>query len=744
MDSLLGPADVLAIRRDPLERGPFGGTLVVVTTPGQADAALRFVAACEAVVLLERSGEPTDTLDDAVWQTQTSIWANPTNPTCTDGTQYCYDLTAKLFANGVDGTGQVVALHDSGLENDDCHFRYGPNPGDATLPLPRDYQPPFVAPPQELARSKDNKVVAYYVIDDPTVTVLGFPFPCAPAPFEMIEPGPGDPLPPYDREFHGTRVAGCAAGDDYFVLASRLDEPLDDPIDDEQEDDRSQAYARRIDHHQLADGMAPGARIIVQDWPRCLVDMFTGEVLAQAYHTPPGARAHNGSWSQPSFAEVSYTDETADIDFQAWRFRDLVITRSAGNTGPPFDGDPRQLGRQANAKNVLTVGASWSGTGTPELTVAPSSAHGPSTGERLKPELVAPGQAPITPWPTSRSPETGIGNGGDECEEVRASGGTSFSAPIVAGSSLDVRQYVVDGYYPGGSSRSSVGFNPTNALTRAVLVNATRSLVYGVNTADDSSTDAMPLAVPTPRPTHGQGWGFPVLDDTLFFAGDPTNPPTVPPGEIPGLERSALLVFTDTPSGLHDPNDTTRINDRRGAILDSFRDTISQGEIHTHTFCVLDPTTEELHVTLAWTDPPGDPDVGNLAIPLVNDLDLEVVDPEGRVWRPNPGHGTSDPQRLWAGGHSILGDQPCPITPGCAEPCPSGLERDHAQGTPPACDLGGRDRRNSIENVFVAPPDVRQGTYTLRVIGYDVPGRKFHLTTAYPNFVNGTAPCWQT
>ena len=38
-------------------------------------------------------------------------------------------------------------------------------------------------------------------------------------------------------------------------------------------------------------------------------------------------------------------------------------------------------------------------------------------------------------------------------------------------------------------------------------------------------------------------------------------------------------------------------------------------------------------VTLVWTDPPG--------VPLVNDLDLRVIDPAGSVL---PGNGQPDPQ----------------------------------------------------------------------------------------------------
>ena len=218
-------------------------------------------------------------------------------------------------------------------------------------------------------------------------------------------------------------------------------------------------------------------------------------------------------------------------------------------------------------------------------------------------------------------------------------------------------------------------------------------------------------------PPHG--WGAVVADDSLFFTGDPVNPG----------ERPRLLVLNDVPNGL---TDASRINDGRGQILDSFRRTLGDegGRDRIHEYDVFVRSGSDLHVTLAWTDPPGRAAGLNVnahcpggcpentgAHALVNDLDLEVIAPDGTVWRPRPGSdgalpssSTADPMRLWAGGYSRprpgspAVDVPCPA--GCPT-CPSGsFEAVHEQSDPPACDFLGRDSSNNVENVFIRAAEI--------------------------------------
>lgn len=69
---------------------------------------------------------------------------------------------------------------------------------------------------------------------------------------------------------------------------------------------------------------------------------------------------------------------------------------------------------------------------------------------------------------------------------------------------------------------------------------------------------------------------------------------------------------------------------------------VSQGEEVTYTFHVSDPTAP-FKATLAWTDPPAGP---GSAKTLVNDLDLMVKTPDGRVYYGNHFAGGNTPDRV--------------------------------------------------------------------------------------------------
>jgi hypothetical protein len=90
-------------------------------------------------------------------------------------------------------------------------------------------------------------------------------------------------------------------------------------------------------------------------------------------------------------------------------------------------------------------------------------------------------------------------------------------------------------------------------------------------------------------PSYEQGFGFPVLGDALYFAGD-----------------GARLFARDV----------------------SLANGLRAGD-STELFFEIG-SSEELRVALVWTDPPGTPaGVTSTAPQLVNDLDLVVVEPSG-------------------------------------------------------------------------------------------------------------------
>lgn len=157
-----------------------------------------------------------------------------------------------------------------------------------------------------------------------------------------------------------------------------------------------------------------------------------------------------------------------------------------------------------------------------------------------------------------------------------ASSGTSMASPIAAGSAGLIRQYFTDGWYPSGSpSAYHAGFNPSAALLKAMMINS-------VETDFPSIEDRVP--------SNRVGWGRPKLDNVLYFPGD-----------------SRKLAIVDFDEGLETGYQFLGRVDVSGS-------------------------SEPIRITLNWTDYPGQ----LYAFPaLVNDLNLEVISPSGKVYRGN-------------------------------------------------------------------------------------------------------------
>jgi len=142
-----------------------------------------------------------------------------------------------------------------------------------------------------------------------------------------------------------------------------------------------------------------------------------------------------------------------------------------------------------------------------------------------------------------------------------------------AGTAMLVRQYYSDGFYPLGVA-SGTGFTPSGSLIRATLMNTGQDMV------------------PTGYPSNAEGWGRVKLDDALYFPGD---------------ARKLLVKDVRNSAGL------------------------STGGIETTPINVFG-SAQQLRITLAWTEPPGTAGASN---PVINDLDLEVVDALGNTYLGN-------------------------------------------------------------------------------------------------------------
>jgi subtilisin family serine protease len=416
-----------------------------------------------------------------------------------------------VFDHGIFGEGQVVGVTDTGLDIDHCLFddpRFG-------LPALNDHLGREVSP----GHRKVLAVDFYWGLDWPN-------------------PGRYD----WDDQSHGTHVAGSVAGDLFG-------------------DGR----------HQQFDGMAPAAKLVIQDGGfatdacsdlpglGCPLQPL-GPVLQQTYDQ--GARIHTNSWGdeEESWPLNRYTERTADVDRFIWDNRDFLVFFGAGNAG---GAGVDTVISPSTGKNVVAVGATERGDVDPPC-VAGFSSRGWVQDGRIKPDLVVPGSGVVSSLSDGDTVT-------DNCDPA-AKSGTSMASPTAAGLGALVRQYFEDGYYPSGEKNPNDALNPSGALVKATLIS--------------SAVDLTTLGCGgiEPIPSRDQGWGLVQLDRALYFSGD-----------------EQWLFVDDHNAGF-------------GGVDD---EAVS---------CDLElPKNGPFKVVLVWTDPPSN---SLAAVNLVNDLDLVVTGPD--------------------------------------------------------------------------------------------------------------------
>jgi len=390
------------------------------------------------------------------------------------------------------------------------------------------------------------------------------------------------------------------------------------------------------------DGLAPAAKVVVQDagfgTDDCadlpglgcpVIDL--GPLYAQSY--AQGARIVNNSWGDdenlPPPDQSNYTARTQDVDRFMWEHPDYLIVFAAGNSG---GGNAEfSVGSPATMKNGLSVGSTRrTVAATSDDNISGFSSRGWSADGRIKPDLMAPG--------CNASAGTDRMVGTATCGTDQGCG-TSYASPVVVGAAALVRQYFTDGRYRG------TAFTPSAALIKAVLLNSSVSM-----RGTDNSQGPI-----TPIPSNEQGWGRVQLDRALAFAGSP------------------FALFVD---------------DHRAGL--------AAGDRAPRHYAFDVDGSADLKVTLDWTDYPGVPDqapsapsVGNSATwnapQLVNDLDLEVIDPGELTYLGNQ----------FTGGESVLGGAP--------------------------------DRRNNVEQVRLPSPRRGRVVVTVRPHDISVAGQQYAL-----------------
>ncbi|MDD3804201.1 MAG: S8 family serine peptidase, partial [bacterium] len=430
-------------------------------------------------------------------------------------------LRLRMYSKGLYGQNMIVGDDDTGCDWDNIYFR----------------DPSGTKPVYDKDKDRDcestgshRKLVAYNVHADT---------------FDLSSSG------------HGSHTTGSVAADS---LNSGLPSAT--------------AFARVM-------GMAPLAKLAFTDiggtGDALVLPTNYADIYEWAYDA--GARIHTSSWGQSSGGYSNYTANSQQLDSCAWRNKDYMMFRSAGNSNLDRD----SVNTPATAKNIVCVGATESGFGSATTTwavnggatrnelndVAEFSSHGPTKEGMMRPDVCGSGGWYI--WSVDSDGNLASNNAG-----ITYMGGTSMSTPTTAGFGALVRQYFTEGWYPSGAKNAADAIAPSGALIKAMIINSTRNSngAYSISTINNTGTQS--------APSQGQGWGRATMADAIFFAGDVRD-----------------LKVWDITSGF-----------------------TSAGQYHEYTITTGPSTTEYTKIVLTWVDYPANTGVTSL---VVNDLNLTVT-----------------------------------------------------------------------------------------------------------------------
>lgn len=330
---------------------------------------------------------------------------------------------ATIWSKGIVGTGQIVAVADSGLDrNQDFFSQYNTGSGAVS----KRYTDAVSTTGSNLGElHPENKVIGYFV--QPGATAYDDNEEC-------VEGEGGS-------SFHGTHVAGTVAGDSGTPAS---------------------ATSANYDN---GDGMAPHAQILFQDIGNSETGCLSGtggyHMFVQAAKAGAGISSNSYGSLAEDPASDGYKFNDYEVDKASYDIEDMLIVFAAGNDGNAG------LGHPAHAKNVLAVGALGHGNST---STAVFSGRGPSYDGRVKPDIMAPGSGIVS----------AAGNTDNSVPPAQSSNalssksGTSMATPTVSGGAALMRQYFMDGFYPDGIKNASNALKPSGAMLKTVLLNGTK------------------------------------------------------------------------------------------------------------------------------------------------------------------------------------------------------------------------------------------------------------------------------
>eukprot|EP00904_Undaria_pinnatifida_P011000 jgi/Undpi1/702/HiC_scaffold_10.g04166.m1 len=579
---------------------------------------------------------------------------------------------APLTAAGLDGTGEVIQVIDTGVDETSCYFidddgqtvthghyfeeigikTLAPTPSPASATSPTSATLPPTSPLSSTARSQTSSLSSSVLSSNralatssssssttPEKIFEGGDFFFDPERRKIIQyinliksdavPGShgssfmtsgGDQhpwIPAYhfeedDVEGHGTHVAGSAAGAMLTTPAETSttcsgtevpgcvggcvdpdDAPFGADLDslcpmlgcDDTTDERclSDEVSQTLADHG---GMARGAKLAIFDVGvgGKLFFSLVGSDLWQPC-LEAGCMIHSLSGGSDDLCEV----DALDIEFDTFMHEnpEHLLVFSAGNNGDIDDGRTVcTIGSPAIGKNALAVGATSSGqtrltvtgadgdwidgtNGYADVdTVAVFSSRGPTQDNRIKPEVMAPGDEIYS--------ARGGGENTGSCR-LFATFGTSMSTPIVSGAAAMVRQYFLDesfyladvtarGWCNDGGPQCEA-FSPSSATVKAMLINSAN--LMGGSSEPNGERGFGRIHLEKGMPLDGEG-------DLALFVADSAF--------LPELNSQEFYFDVDASAGL------------------------------------------DFRATLSWIDPPAS---SSSVAQLVHDLDLVVESPSG-------------------------------------------------------------------------------------------------------------------
>jgi outer membrane protein assembly factor BamB len=311
--------------------------VVIRVAPATAITLLQYILDNDAIAWVEPYYERKLLNDESVWVIQSGVRV------AGDVGGLEYANSAPIWTHGIRGTGQIVAVADSGLTDNDCFFR--PAPAHQSV----------AAPGAITVDATKRKVLAYNVL---------------PGAQDGDHLGTG--TNPCD--YHGSHVNGSIGGDSDTNLSSAGSAG-----------------------HNTADGMAPQSKLVFQDIgaldansdcslagiPNDLHDLFD-----QAYNA--GARIHSDSWGGGD--NGVYDTESQQVDDYMFTNEYMLTLFAAGNAGPTAT----TVGSPGTSKNTLTIAAGTRGSNTAGMRMAYYSGRGPTVDGRTKPDILAPGDSIVS------------------------------------------------------------------------------------------------------------------------------------------------------------------------------------------------------------------------------------------------------------------------------------------------------------------------------------------------------------